>query len=135
MWGNILGGLMKPLGDIFKAREARKTVKVEAQANLDRILAEAASADATVAGQIALVNAQNQNNTWKDEYALLVVTSPVVALMLLSVVEALGVPVDSGSIGMAMFTALDTLPAWWSDTFRVAVWAALGITGFKKVLG
>lgn len=127
MWGNILGGLMKPLGDIFKAREERKNLEVEAKANLDRILAEAASADASVAGQIALVNAQNQNNTWKDEFALITIAAPFWVAMILG-------PMGHGDVVTEMFSAMASIPEFWQSTFQYGILGALGITQIKKAV-
>ena len=127
MWTNLVGGLVKPLGDIFKAREERKAAKEEASANLDRILAEAAAADSTVAGQIALVNAENQNNTWKDEFALLTIAAPFWVAMVLG-------PLGYGSVVKEMFVAMSSIPPFWQETFQWGILGALGITQLKKAV-
>lgn len=127
MWTNLVGGLFKPLGDIFKAREERKAAKEEASANLDRILAEAAAADSTVAGQIALVNAENQNNTWKDEFALLTIAAPFWVAMVLG-------PLGYGSVVKEMFVAMSSIPPFWQETFQWGILGALGITQLKKAV-
>jgi hypothetical protein len=98
-----------------------------AKANLDKIMAEAVSADSAVAGQIALVNAQNQNNTWKDEFALLTIALPYWVAMVAG-------PLGYGDVVVEMFNAMSVVPEYWQETFQVALWAALGITGVKKVL-
>ena len=124
---SLIGGLFKPLGEIFKERERRKTVRVEAQATLDKVLADAAAADAHVAGQIALVNAQNQNNTWKDEFALITIAAPFWVAMLLG-------PIGYGSVVSEMFTAMSQIPSFWQDTFQWGILGALGITQLKKAV-
>jgi hypothetical protein len=85
------------------------------------------SADSAVAGQIALVNAQNQNNTWKDEFALLTIALPYWVAMVAG-------PLGYGDVIVEMFNAMSVVPEYWQETFQVALWAALGITGVKKVL-
>jgi hypothetical protein len=128
LWvSSIVNGLLKPVGDIFKERESRKRIAVEAQANLDRILAEAASTDAQVAAQIALVNAQNQNNTWKDEFALITIAAPFWVAMVLG-------PVGHGAVVTEMFTAMSVIPQFWQDTFQWGILGALGITQLKKAV-
>jgi hypothetical protein len=127
MLGNLLGGILKPLGDVFTAREERKKVKVAAQANLDRILAEAAVVDSTVAAQIALVNAHNQNNTWKDEFALITISAPFWVAMILG-------PLGHGDVVGEMFAAMNTIPTFWSETFQWGILGALGITQLKKAI-
>ena len=59
-----------------------------------------------------MINAANQHSTWKDEYALLVVTLPVVVL-LAALGAAFGLPVDVGALGTAMFAPLASLPDRW----------------------
>lgn len=124
---SLIGGALKPLGDIFKAREERKTVQVQAKANLDSILAKAAAADSTVAGQIALVNAENQNNTWKDEFALITIAAPFWVAMVLG-------PLGYGNVVTEMFTAMSQIPSFWQDTFQWGILGALGITQLKKAI-
>jgi hypothetical protein len=123
----ILTGLVKPVTDLFANRQERKRQESMAKANLDKIMAEAVSADSAVAGQIALVNAQNQNNTWKDEFALLTIALPYWVAMVAG-------PLGYGDVVVEMFNAMSVVPEYWQETFQVALWAALGITGIKKVL-
>lgn len=127
MWQNILGGLLKPVGDIFAKREERKLAKMEARANLDRIMAEAAAQDATVAGQIALVNAENQNNTWKDEFALITIALPFWVMMVAGLFGAQDV------VGQ-MFAQMSDIPEFWQETFQWGILGALGITQLKKAV-
>lgn len=127
MWQNILGGLLKPVGDIFSKREERKLAKMEARANLDRIMAEAAAQDATVAGQIALVNAENQNNTWKDEFALITIALPFWVMMVAGLFGAQDV------VGQ-MFAQMSDIPEFWQETFQWGILGALGITQLKKAV-
>ncbi len=126
MWG-IIGGLFKPLGDIFKEREKRKTALAKAKAKQEEILAAAASADSTVAGQIALVNANNQNNTWKDEFALITIALPFWVMMvggLLGFQDTIG----------PMFQQMKEIPEFWQQTFQWGILGALGITQLKKAI-
>ncbi|MAG24825.1 hypothetical protein CMI47_04525 [Candidatus Pacearchaeota archaeon] len=132
--GNLLGSLVAPVADIFKAREARKLQKAEAEATVDRILTEASAQDAAVAGQIALHRVQNEQTSWKDEYALIVISGPFVVGMVSGALEGAGVlPAGTtNAIMSGMFGNLDNVPEWWSNTFQAGMLSALGITLWNK---
>jgi len=133
--GNILGGAVKPLTDLYSNRQERLANESEARANLDRIMAEAAAVDSTVAGQIALVNAQNQNNTWKDEYALITITAPYWVSFIIGLSAAMGwVDVDAAVVINNMFEPMSVIPVYWQETFKIGILSALGVTVLKKVL-
>ncbi len=119
-------GLVKPVTDLYANRQRRIAQESEAKSTMDQILANAAAQDATVAGQIALVNASNQNNTWKDEFALLTIALPFWVAMI-------GGPLGFDSAVGDMFAAMAAVPEYWQETFQVAIWSALGITGMKKL--
>ena len=130
VWSIMKGaveGLISPLTSLYANRQERIAAESAARAGLDRVLAEAAATDAAVAGQIALVNAKNQNNTWKDEFALITISAPFWAAMVLG-------PLGSGDLVAEMFTTMQAIPAFWSETFKIAILAALGVTSIKKVL-
>jgi len=133
--GNILGGAVKPLTDLYSNRQERLANESEARANLDRIMAEAAAADSTVAGQIALVNAQNQNATWKDEYALVTITAPYWVSFIIGLSAALGwVDIDASIVINNMFEPMAAIPEYWQDTFKIGILSALGVTVLKKAI-
>ena len=128
MWiAEVVSGFLKPIGDVFKEREHRKTVLAEARAKQTEILTTAASADSAVAGQIALVNANNQNNTWKDEFALITIAAPFWVAMFLG-------PMGEGQVVAEMFTAMSSIPQFWQETFQWGILGALGITQLKKAV-
>jgi hypothetical protein len=122
---SLLGGLVKPFTDLYSNRQARIANESAAKANLDRIMAEAAANDAQVAGQIALVNAKNQNNTWKDEFALITIALPFWVAMVAG-------PLGFQDVVGQMFVQMSDIPEFWQETFQIGVLAALGITSIKK---
>jgi hypothetical protein len=124
----IAKGLISPLTDLYANRQSRIAKESEAKATMDQIYATATANDASVAGAIALVNAKNQNNTWKDEFALITIALPYWAAMLV------GGFMGEAQVVTDMFAAMASVPEYWQETFQVAIWASLGITGFKKVL-
>jgi len=132
---NAVSGLLKPIGDIFKEREHRKTVLAEAEAKQTEILTAAASADSAVAGQIALVNANNQNNTWKDEYALITITAPYWVSLVIGLASGLGLTdVDTTVVIASIFEPMAQIPEYWQETFKIGILSALGVTVLKKVI-
>jgi len=133
--GSLLGGAVKPITDLYGNRQKRLANESEARANLDRIMAEAAAADSTVAGQIALVNAQNQNNTWKDEYALITITAPYWVAFTIGLSSALGFnDIDAGLVIANMFEPMAVIPEYWQETFKIGILSALGVTVLKKAI-
>ena len=124
---SIVTGLVSPLTNLYANRQKRKMQESEARANLDSIMAEAAAKDSNVAGQIALVNANNQNNTWKDEFALITIAAPFWVAMILG-------PLGYGEVVGEMFTAMNQIPEFWEETFKYGILGALGITQLKKAV-
>lgn len=131
---NILGMIVAPITGIIEKWQEGKQKKAEATATVDRIFAEASAKDASVAGQIALVKVNNENSTWKDEYALLVISGPLVILMISGAFEGAGtIPLGTtDAISNGMFGSLSNVPEWWSSTFKAAMLSAVGITLWNK---
>ncbi len=124
--GAILGTLVQPVADLFKQRGERKAAVAAAKATVDRIHAEAAAKDAEVAGAVALVKAQNEQHTWKDEFALLTIAAPFWAAIILG-------PLGYGNAVQEMFAAMASIPEFWQSTFQVGILSALGVTVLNKV--
>ncbi len=131
---SLLGRLVAPVAGIFQAREERKRQKQEAKDTVNRILTEASAKDAAVAGQIALHRVQNEQSSWKDEYALVVISGPFVVGMVSGTLEGAGLiaPGTTTAIMSGMFAHLDNVPEWWSQTFQAGMLSALGITLWNK---
>ena len=127
MVGEIIKGLISPVTGLLNRRAERKLAESNARANLDRIMAEAAAQDATVAGQIALVNAENQNNTWKDEFALITIALPFWVMMIAG-------PLGFQDVVGQMFAQMAAIPEFWQETFQWGILGALGITQLKKAV-
>jgi hypothetical protein len=129
----ILSGLVSPLTDLYANRQKRKADESAAKATVNRIMTEAAAKDSNVAGQIALVNAKNQNQTWKDEYALITITAPYWVSFAIALTAAFGlVEIDAAQVIKDMFLPLQEVPEYWQDTFKIGILSALGVTVLKK---
>ena len=79
------------------------------------------------------LKAQEQGNeanrdTWKDEYAVLLVTAPVVILW----TAVLMAWPDMVERVFDAFDAMDRLPEWYREMFVVTVYSALGILGIVR---
>ncbi|MEM7200271.1 MAG: hypothetical protein AAF628_08410 [Planctomycetota bacterium] len=126
--------ISKPLTEHLKGRAENARAQLEVHARLQTMALELAGQDAEFAAQWMLVKAQNENTTWKDEYALVVATAPVPVLMLLGLLWAFGwIATDPGTVAQAMFAPLSALPEWWSFVFQLAIGTGLGVTGFNKL--
>jgi hypothetical protein len=133
---SILAAIVAPITGLVNTFQKGRQEKRAAKAAVDRILAEAAASDSQVAGQIALVNAKNQNHTWKDEFALLVIATPYLVSFAIALLAAFGwIDVDAGLVITAMFEPLAQVPVYWQETFKIGMLSALGVTVFKKAMG
>ena len=133
--GSILSGLISPVTELLKGRQARKAALQAAEAKRDEIMAEAAAKDSAVAGQLALLRVQNEGTSWKDEYALIVISGPFVVGMVSGALEGAGIlPTGTTQAVMSgMFAHMENVPEWWSQTFQAGMLSALGITLWNKV--
>lgn len=123
----VLKWLASPVTGVVNKWQEGKQKEREARANLDRILTEAAANDSAVAGQIALVNAKNQNSTWKDEFSLVTIAFPFWAAMILG-------PLGYGEVVREMFISMSEIPEFWQDTFKVGILSSLGVTVWNKAM-
>ena len=130
---DIAMGLVKPFTDLYANRQERIRKEQEAKDKREEILTQAAANSEEFAGQLALLSKKNENNTWKDEYGLIVATSPFVLVMCAGVAEVFGLAPPGTSVKLitAMFQPLQAAPEWWTVTFQAAIWSALGITGYQ----
>lgn len=135
--GDFVTGLISPLTNLYANRQKRLAEESAAQSAYDKVLVDASAADAAVAGQIALVRIKNANNTWKDEYALIVISGPFVVTMVLGALEGFGhLPVGTTEkVTTGMFTGMSEIPEWWSNTFQAGMLSALGVTLWNKAKG
>jgi hypothetical protein len=124
--------LLKPASDAYKAHQKNKLAKIEAKATIDEILTNAAASNSEIAGKIALFRAQNEGTTWKDEYALIVITAPYVLSMVMGVVGQF-TDIDAAVVIEAIFAPMEAVPEYWKESFRLAIGAALGINVWQKV--
>ena len=134
MWKAMLGALISPVTDLVKNRQEIKREKNEAKATVKRILTEAAAEEPKIAAQIALANIASNTNSFKDEYALMVISGPFLIGMTLGALEGAGlIPIGTtGAVMNGMFAEMENIPTWWSSTFQAGMLSALGVTLWNK---
>ena len=80
--------------------------------------------------KVELIKAGYKSNedSWKDEYIILIVTMPVVLIFLFCIVAW-----DEGLARIQKgFDIMDTLPSWYIELYTWCVLAGLGIVGVVK---
>ena len=81
MIGQILGTLVAPVAGIFREREKRKVAKVVAEGKLAEAKLHNAGMVTMTDQEWESISARGLNDTWKDEYVTIVITSPIVMLL------------------------------------------------------
>lgn len=124
------GGIVKAGLEIFTKREERKQAKLD---NEYKLLQQQGLTDS----QIRLQQTKNAEKSWKDEYALLLITAPVLyAFGLLIFALIFGLSNERVDQELARFTQvikiISMLPDWWQMLIVTGLCAALGIKMMKK---
>ena len=127
MIAKIISNIISPIATFFQKREERKSAKIEAHA----IIAKAKQDGET---QITLTDAQWEsiavrglNDSWKDEYITVVITSPIVLIIVGAVILALtgDERLLTGSVNA--INQLDLIGINMSATIETVVFAAVGL--------
>jgi len=124
--GDILTGVLKPVGDFFTRRQELKAQ--EHQNNLELLKAQGErQADLIKSGLAAdasweMTFAQQAASSWKDEYTLLVVSIPLVMAF---------VPGMSGYV-TAGFDAFSKTPMWYQLMVQTIFYATFGIRLWRR---
>ena len=118
MWTALIGPVTSLVMDWFKGQREKSEAKHKAQME--------------VIGNTALWEqkmAEASNNSWKDEWFTILLSTPIVAIIY-------GVLMDSERViyrvGLA-FNQLDNLPEWYQYLLFVAVLASFGIRSADKI--
>ena len=74
--------------------------------------------------------AEASGNSWKDEYLVLLLTSPVVAIMFGAMTDQPDI-IERVKLGLE---TLEMLPDWLSYLLYVAVTASFGVKGADKIM-
>ena len=125
-----LGTIVSPVAKVFEKREDRKKA-------VDVIKAKTVQGAAEGETQISLTNAQweliskrNENDTWKDEYITILITSPLVCMLAGNV---LAVFFDDVRLLQANAASLAQLAAVGIDMGELMLYTVLAALGIKLI--
>lgn len=132
--GNIIasaiGGVLKPVADIFAKREDRKKAVAIIKSETARAETDGEVAVKLSKAQWEIISKKSEVDTWKDEYITLVVTAPLIMIMLGSMQSAFG-------LGTEMLEAVGTIfqeaTAAGIDMGELMLWTVLAGIGIKAV--
>jgi hypothetical protein len=130
--GQIVGGLFGPVADIFKAREARKQAKEQAEAKLKVAKQEGWEKLQLADQEWEQLAVQATKDSWKDEY----VTLSVVSVFNLLVVGGLAAAFGEPRVLEGLSIAIQALTAAGVDVgfiMEAVVLAAIGLSIWRKV--
>jgi len=123
---DIIGGVLKPIGDFFNRRQEIKAVEHQNEVDLLKAQGER-QAKLMSDGLTADMNwemefAKQAASSWKDEYELLVVSIPAVLCFVPG-----GAPIVA-----AGFVALQQTPAWYQFLLITIFLANYGVRYWRK---
>jgi hypothetical protein len=128
----MLAALIGPIANLASSWMSSKVEKVKAdgQAQVAQARAKAVVAEKVATGEVAWEKsmADSTDNSWKDEFALIVLLLPAILVFIPSMTEYVRVG----------FEVLNTLPEWYQYLLFIAISASFGIKGAgaaMKMLG
>ena len=126
----ILGGVAAPVVDYFKRRMELKAEDRQQERAVQKALAER-KIELIAQGLTADMNwemefAQQARTSWKDEYTLLVVSTP-------AILSFIKLPwLDGPAIVREGFKALEATPVWYQGVFVTMFLATVGIRYWRR---
>ena len=123
MIGNILKAIVAPVAGIFNKRTERKIIEAKLE-----------SGEILTREETMRTEAMMRSGSWKDEYVLLLISSPIV-VMLIGIVETFiwgttGLTV-AGQAMIDEFNSIDQ-DSWYGVMLTAAFSVSLGIYGMVK---
>lgn len=122
-----LTALVSPITSLWNGHKERKHELKMAQSARDDVVAEAEAQGKLNRQQIEMLKAEENKESWKDEFALLTISAPIWIAMACGL---LGKP----ELVENMFSTFKLLPEWWVQTFQGAITVTLGIVVHKRVI-
>jgi hypothetical protein len=124
----MLGALIGPIANLASSWMNSKVEKVKAdgQAKVAQARAKAVVAEKVATGEVQWEKsmADATDNSWKDEFALVVLLLPAILVFIPSLTEY----VREG------FLVLNTLPEWYQYLLFIAVSSSFGIKGAGQAM-
>ena len=124
----MLGALIGPIANLASSWMNSKVEKVKAdgQAKVAQARAKAVVAEKVATGEVQWEKsmADATDNSWKDEFALVVLLAPAILVFIPSMTEY----VRTG------FEVLNNLPEWYQYLLFIAVSSSFGIKGVGQAM-
>ena len=124
----MLGALIGPIANLASSWMSSKVEKVKAdgQAQVAQARAKAVVAEKVATGEVQWEKsmADATDNSWKDEFALVVLLAPAILVFIPSMTEY----VRTG------FEVLNNLPEWYQYLLFIAVSSSFGIKGVGQAM-
>lgn len=124
---SILGAIVSPVTNYLEKRDENKTQVINKK--LERIQN---AEDAAAAWE--LVQAENTNGSWKDEYITIITTAPIVTMYLAVLWAVYTGDVTAVKAAKEALAAIQVIVPSYDDLLYVVVLAALGLKGLGQVL-
>lgn len=123
--GNLVSGVISPVTGYFSKKNENKTriklTQIERLKNSDDAVAEWEA-----------INAENNNNTWKDEYVTIVITLPIPTLFFSVVYSTYTGEPEAAIAVQEGIKALKELIPDYGNLLAAVCLAAIGIKALKK---
>ena len=134
--GGIGGKVVDGVVGHFKAKSELKQTRAKSQAKLQMMAADRESKDQFSAQEVQSLRVKGLNRTWKDEYIILLVTSPLTMQVLGALIDpifpALGIEYSLFERGERMLKVLTGLEGEYAWMFHAVVISTLGLREWGK---
>ena len=127
----VVGGLIKPAADAYGKRTERKIAEETARAKLLQAKQDGVQQIALTELELVAITKRNEASTWKDEYALVLGSSPYLLLIVGSVLQAFGFDPFLHGI-LSAFERLQALGVPVGEICAAAIAAGLGLRLIKR---
>ncbi len=131
---SFLGTLVSPISDAYQTREKRKQAAESAKAKIALAKQDSAYQLELNDDEWEALSKSNENNTWKDEYVTIIITSPFVLLFLSAIISGFTGDMrylDSVNLGIQQLRDLDVNLG---ELMFIVVLAAVSIKGVGSFL-
>ncbi len=131
---SFLGTLVSPISDAYQSRQKRKQAAESAKAKIALAKQDSAYELELNDDEWEALSKSNENNTWKDEYVTIIITSPFVLLFLAAIISGFTGDMrylDSVNLGIQQLKALDVNLG---ELMFVVVLAAVSIKGISSFM-
>ncbi len=129
MWSMIMsfaGGLIKPVTEYVKGRQAIKKAALDSKLKINEAKTNA-QIEKIQTGQnadIAWENTSLSQSGWKDEFWTILIAIPLILVFYPPMVEHV----------VAGFAALDKTPGWYQWALGIAIGSAFGVRRFVDIM-